>query len=76
MEYNDDLRDQDMNCIKQVKKTEGKVSRSIQLLKQELLGNIPDPNILQNQLVPGSSAYLSQDTLTAPAATSFNEPII
>ena len=36
-EYDDDLKDWDMNRIKQVEKTYDKVSRAIQLRKQELL---------------------------------------
>lgn len=35
-----------------------------------------DPNALPNQLIPDLSAYPSQDVSTAPAATSFNEPVV
>ena len=59
-EYDDDLKDWDMNRIKQVEKTYSKVSRGIQYRKQELLGDIPGPSALAS---------------TAPVDTLFNEPV-
>lgn len=41
------LKNLDMNCIKQVKKTYTKISRGIQLQKLELLANQPDVPIAQ-----------------------------
>ena len=73
-EYDADLKDWDMNRIKQVENTYGKVSRGIQHRKQELLGDIPGPSALPSQPAPGQGAYPSQDAPTALAATSFNEP--
>lgn len=71
-EYDPDLKDWDMNRIKQVKENYDKVSRGIQRRKQKLLGNIPGSSVLPSQPVPGQGVYPSQDAPTAPAATSFN----
>ena len=68
-EYDDDLKDWDMNRIKQVEKTYGKVSRGIQYREQELLGDIPGPSVLPSQPAPG------QGVPTAPVDTPFNEPV-
>lgn len=74
-EYDANLKDGDMNCIKQVEETYGKISKSIQYQKQELSGNIPSPSALSSQPTPSQGAYPSQDALTALAATLFNEPV-
>ena len=74
-EYDDDLKDWDMNRIKQVEKTYSKISRGIQYRKQELLDDIPGPSALSSQPAPSQVAYPSQDAPTAPAATLFNEPV-
>ena len=68
-EYDDDLKDWDMNYIKQVIKTYGKVSTGIKYWKQELLGNILGPSVLPSQLLPGQVAPI------APVDTLFNEPM-
>ena len=71
-----------MNRIKQVEETYGKVSRGIQLRKQELLANQPDAPTVQAATLfkkpqPSASrnAYPSQDALTIPVATFFEKPL-
>ena len=68
--YDIDLPDWDMNHIKQVEETYGKVSRIIQLRKQELLANQPDAPTAQAATLfkkphpaPSQDAYPSQDVL-------------
>lgn len=49
-EYNINLKDWDINYIKQVEKIYSKVLRNIQDRKWELLSDIPSPNVLLSPL--------------------------
>ena len=62
--YDTELKDWDMDRIKEVENTYGTVSRRIQRRKQKLSDNIPGPNALLSQPAPGQGIYPSQD---APA---------
>ena len=44
--YDDDLKDWDINYIRHIEKTYGKISKGIQYRKQELLGHIPGLSVL------------------------------
>ena len=74
-QHDDDLKDWDINRIKQVEETYGKISRGIQYRKQELLSDIPGPSAIPSQPAPSQDAYPSQDAPAAPIATSFNKPL-
>ena len=76
MEYDANLKDSDINRIKQVEKTYSEVSKNIHHRKQWLLGEIPGPSALQSQPAQGHSEYPRHDVPTAPETTSFNEPIV
>lgn len=56
MKYDDDLKNYDINCIKQVVKIYDKVLRG---QKQELLDNVFGLNVLSSQPLPSQVTYPS-----------------
>lgn len=72
MKYNRNLKDWDMDCIKQVKKTYGKVSRAFKLRKQKLSGNIPGPSALPMQVLSIQPASTRISNL-APLISKFRK---
>ena len=75
-EYNDNLKNWDINCMNQVEKTYGKIFKSTQYQKQKLLDIIPGLSILSSQRASSQVAYLSQNTSAAEEVTLLNEPAI
>lgn len=62
-----------MDCIKQVETTYNKVSKAIQLQKQELSDKIINSNILLSQLILNQSSDLSQHALMASITILFKK---
>ena len=73
--YDTELKDWDMDRIKEVENTYGKVSRGIHLQMQKLLGNIPDEPQTQPALSkPSSYAYHPHQRQLPPKQDPLPQP--
>lgn len=73
IKYDDDLKDYDINYIKQVVKIYDKVLRG---QKQELLNDVFGLSVLSSQPSPSQVTYPSQNTPMALATTLFNKSVV